>query len=47
VSFLKWFYTSFVAAGMFLVRMVILALMSLLQLTVGGAEIRPTSQEMN
>jgi hypothetical protein len=41
---MKWLYTSFVAAGMFLVRMLILALMSLLQLTVGGAEVRPASQ---
>jgi hypothetical protein len=44
---MRWIYTSFVAAGMFLVRMVMLALMSLLQLTVGGAEIRPASREVN
>jgi hypothetical protein len=41
---MKWMWTSFVATGMFLVRMAILALMSLLQLTVGGAEIRPPSE---
>jgi hypothetical protein len=40
---MKWIYTSFVAAGMFLVRMLILALMSLLQLALGGAEIRAPS----
>jgi hypothetical protein len=44
---IRWLYTSFVAAGMFLVRMLILALMSLLQLTVGGAEIRPESRMAN
>ncbi len=42
---MKWLWTSTVAAGMFLVRMLILALMSLLQLTLGGAEIRPASQQ--
>ena len=41
---MKWLWTSFVTAGMFLVRMLLLALMSLLQLTVGGAEIRPESR---
>jgi hypothetical protein len=44
---MRWIYTSFVAAGMFLVRMLMLALMSLLQHTVGGAEIRPVSREVN
>jgi hypothetical protein len=44
---MRWIWTSFVAAGMFLVRMLILGLMSLLQHTVGGAEIRPVSTEMN
>ena len=44
---MRWIYTSFVTAGMFLVRMLVLALMSLLQLTVGGAEIRPASRDMN
>jgi hypothetical protein len=39
----RWAWTSAVATGMFLVRMLILGLMSLLQLTVGGAEIRPVS----
>ena len=38
-------YTTFVTAGMFLVRMLTLALMALLQLTLGGAEIRPASRE--
>jgi hypothetical protein len=41
---MKWLWTSFVTTGMFLTRMLILALMSLLQLTVGGAEIRPASR---
>ena len=34
-------YRNVVAAGMFLVRLLMLGLMALLQLTVGGAEIRP------
>ena len=42
----RWLYTSVVAAGMFLVRMLMLALMSLLQLTVGGAEIRPAARDV-
>ncbi len=33
-------YRNFVAAGMFVVRMLMLGLMALLQLTVGGADIR-------
>jgi hypothetical protein len=33
-------YRNFVTAGMFFVRMLMLGLMTLLQLTVGGAEIR-------
>jgi hypothetical protein len=37
-------YRNAVAAGMFLVRMLMLGLMTLLQLTVGGAEIRPPSE---
>jgi hypothetical protein len=38
-------YTTFVAGGMFIVRMLMLGLMTLLQLTLGGAEIRPASRE--
>jgi hypothetical protein len=37
-------YRNLVAAGMFVVRMLMLALMALLQLTVGGAEIRPPAE---
>jgi hypothetical protein len=33
-------YTAFVATGMFVVRMLTLALMAILQLTLGGAEVR-------
>jgi hypothetical protein len=44
-SLVKRAYTTFVTAGMFLVRMLTLALMALLQLTLGGAEIRPASRE--
>lgn len=36
---MKTIYTAWVASGMFLVRMLLLGLMSLLQLTVGGAEV--------
>ena len=45
MTLVKRAYTSFVAAGMFLVRMLLLGLMALLQLTLGGAEIRPASRE--
>lgn len=38
-------YTSLLTAGLFLVRMLLLGLMALLQLTIGGAEIRPASRE--
>lgn len=38
-------YTSLVTAAMFVVRMLLLGLMALLQLTLGGAEIRPASRE--
>ena len=38
-------YTTFVTAGMFVVRMLILGFMALLQLTLGGADIRPASRE--
>ncbi len=38
-------YTGFVATGMFVVRMLVLGLMALLQMTLGGAEIRPASRE--
>lgn len=38
-------YTTFVTTGMLFVRMLILGLMALLQLTLGGAEIRSASRE--
>ncbi len=38
---LKNGWRTFVTAGMFVVRMLTLALMALLQLTVGGADIKP------
>jgi hypothetical protein len=38
-------YTSLVTAGMFVVRMLALALMALLQFAVGGAEIRSAARE--
>jgi hypothetical protein len=41
---MKWLWVSFVTTGMFLVRMALLALMSLLQLTLGGAPVRPTAK---
>jgi len=44
-SLVKRAYTSFVTAGMFIVRMLILGFMALLQLTLGGADIRPVSRE--
>jgi hypothetical protein len=37
---LRTLWKAFVTTGMFLVRMAMLALMSLLQLTIGGAEIQ-------
>jgi hypothetical protein len=42
---IRFVYTTFVAGGMFVVRMLVLGLMALLQLTLGGAEIRPASRE--
>ena len=44
-ALVKRAYTTFVTAGMFFVRMLLLGLMALLQLTLGGAEIRPASRE--
>jgi hypothetical protein len=44
-SMMKRAFTSFVTAGMFFVRMLLLGFMALLQLTVGGADIRPASRE--
>jgi hypothetical protein len=38
---LKRAYVNFVAAGMFVVRMLTLALLALFQHTVGGAQVRP------
>jgi hypothetical protein len=38
-------YTSLLTAGLFMVRMLLLGLMALLQLTLGGAEIRPASRD--
>jgi hypothetical protein len=45
MKLMKRAYTTFVAAGMFVVRMLLLGLMALLQLTLGGADIRPASRE--
>lgn len=44
-ALVKRAYTTVVTAGMFVVRMLLLGLMALLQLTLGGAEIRPVSRE--
>jgi len=44
-ALVKRAYTTFVAAGMFVVRMLLLGFMALLQMTLGGAEIRPVSRE--
>lgn len=44
-TLMKQAYTSFVTAGMFIVRMLLLGFMALLQLTLGGADIRPASAE--
>lgn len=44
-NLVKHAYTTLVTAGMFVVRMLLLGLMALLQLTLGGAEIRPVSRE--
>lgn len=45
MTILKHAFTTIVTAGMFLVRMMILGVMALLQLTLGGADIRPASRE--
>jgi hypothetical protein len=45
VTLVRYAYTSLVTAGMFVIRMLLLGLMALLQLTLGGAEIRPASRE--
>lgn len=42
---MKQAFTSFVTAGMFFVRMLLLGFMALLQMTLGGADIRPASAE--
>ncbi len=47
IAFAKRVYTTFVTAGMFVVRMVLLGFMALLQLTLGGADVRPVSREAN
>ena len=44
-AIVKHAYTTFVTAGMFLVRMLLLGFMALLQMTLGGADIRPVSRE--
>jgi hypothetical protein len=44
-ALVKRAFTSFVTAGMFVVRMLLLGFMALLQLTLGGADIRPASRE--
>ena len=45
MKLVKHAYTTFVTAGMFIVRMLILGFMALLQMTLGGADIRPASRE--
>ena len=45
MKIMKHAYTTFVTAGMFVVRMLMLGFMALLQLTLGGADIRPASRE--
>jgi hypothetical protein len=45
MKLVKRAYTSLVTAGMFIVRMLILGFMALLQMTLGGADIRPASRE--
>ena len=44
-SLVKRAYTTFVTAGMFVVRMLLLGFMALLQMTLGGADIPPVSRE--
>ena len=44
-AMVKRAFTSFVTAGMFVVRMLLLGFMALLQMTLGGADIRPASRE--
>ena len=44
-SLVKAAFTNFVTAGMFVVRMLLLGFMALLQMTLGGADIRPASAE--
>jgi hypothetical protein len=44
-ALLRRSYTSLLTAGLFLVRMLLLGLMALLQLTIGGADVRPASRE--
>jgi hypothetical protein len=39
-------YRNLLAAGMFAVRMLALALMVILQLTVGGADVRPPQRNV-
>ncbi|HEY1584058.1 MAG TPA: hypothetical protein VGH63_00150 [Polyangia bacterium] len=44
-ALVKAVFTNFVTAGMFFVRILLLGFMALLQLTLGGADIRPASRE--
>jgi hypothetical protein len=44
-ALLRHAFTTIVTAAMFLVRMAILSFMALLQLTLGGADIRPVTPE--
>jgi hypothetical protein len=44
MTMVKSMYRGFVTAGMFVVRLMLLGLMALFQLTVGGAEIRPAPE---
>lgn len=41
MSRVRWLYTSALATGMFIVRMLILGLMAILQAAVGGAKVDP------
>jgi hypothetical protein len=45
MKLVKHAYTTLVTAGMFIVRMLLLGFMALLQMTLGGADIRPASRE--
>jgi uncharacterized membrane protein len=44
-ALVKQAYTTLVTASMFVVRMLLLGVMALLQVTLGGADIRPASRD--